>query len=130
MGQECEHLGVRASRRRVVLEFDAHQAVRCFLLSQASMQKVFSMNRLQLLEVSDEYHEWAGGEFAKRCLQALPYVPIDLADLIQNDEVVLPETTWRIISSISLSRETLNAGWMVSMVIWLLGGNRNLSGWS
>lgn len=103
MCQECEHLGVGAASCLVLLELNAQELTCCFLLLETAVEKMFSVNRLQLLEVTDKHHIWARAELTECCLETLPHMAINLADFVQDDQVVLPKASGRIIASISVT---------------------------
>ena len=73
----------------MLLHFYALQTACCLLPLEVLVQDVLPMNWLQLLKIPYEDHVGARAQLAEGNLQAPPHFPIDLADLIQNDQVVV-----------------------------------------
>ena len=67
----------------------ALQTACCLLPLQVLVEDVFSVNWLQLLKITYENQVRTRAQLAEGNLKAPPHVSINLADLIQNDQVVV-----------------------------------------
>jgi hypothetical protein len=51
---------------------------------------MFSVHRLELLEVADKDDKRARAELGKGRLQTSPHLCVDLAHFVQDDEIIVP----------------------------------------
>ena len=103
MGEEVEHGWVHRSRSGMLLELYRSQASVSLHPGQILVECVSSFDGLQLLEVADEDHEGARAQLAEGNLQACPDLCIDLADFVQDDEIILAQSSWRVVLFVLVS---------------------------
>ena len=97
MGEEVEHGWVRGSCGGMLLELYCSKPSISLDPGQLFVQCVSSFDRLQLLEVADEDHEGTGAQLAESNLQARPDFSINLTDFVQDDEIILSQSPWRVV---------------------------------
>ena len=100
--EEVQHRGIRGACRLVLPESDASDRTLKDLLLQILVQSWLSHNGLQLLEVTHEHYVGRRMQLCQRRLQLSPHWAIDLADLVQDDEVVVAQASRRDVCCVGL----------------------------